>query len=109
MESKILAIPANVINPDEFSKNFNKVFDNLLIENKEKDSNGKEKTISGIKGVPLGYQTMGIFYNWKLMRSVPSIWSEIGNIHSNSSSPIVTDGESVQSMNNIPDYTDILL
>lgn len=109
LESKILAIPANVINPDEFSKNFNKVFDNLLIENKEKDSNGKEKTISGIKGVPLGYQTMGIFYNWKLMRSVPSIWSEIGNTYSNSSSPIVTGGESVQSMNNSPDYTDILL
>lgn len=35
LESKILAIPSTVINPDEFSKNFNKVFDDLIIENKE--------------------------------------------------------------------------
>lgn len=53
LESKILAIPSDIINPDDFSKNFNKVFDDLLIENKEKDSSGNDKTISGIKGVPL--------------------------------------------------------
>lgn len=46
LESKILAIPSNIINPDDFSKNFNKVFDTLLIENKEKDTSGKDKTIS---------------------------------------------------------------
>ncbi len=46
LESKILAIPSNIINPDEFSKNFNKVFDDLLIENKEKDNSGKDKTVS---------------------------------------------------------------
>lgn len=46
LESKILAIPADIVNPDDFSKNFNKVFDNLLIENKEKDDSGKEKTVS---------------------------------------------------------------
>jgi ABC-type glycerol-3-phosphate transport system substrate-binding protein len=49
LESKILAIPANIVNPDEFSKNFNKIFDDLLIENTEKDTSGKAKTISGIK------------------------------------------------------------
>lgn len=38
LESKILAIPADVINPDDFAKNFNKVFDDLVIENKEKDT-----------------------------------------------------------------------
>ena len=46
LESKILAIPSSIINPDDFSKNFNKVFDDLLIENKEKDGSGKDKTIS---------------------------------------------------------------
>ncbi len=46
LESKILAIPANVINPDEFSKNFNKVFDSLVVENKEKDDSGKDKTMA---------------------------------------------------------------
>lgn len=46
LEAKILAIPANVINPDEFSKNFNKVFDSLIVENKEKDDTGKDKTMA---------------------------------------------------------------
>lgn len=46
LESKILAIPSDIINPDEFSKNFNKVFDDLIIENKEIDKTGKEKTLA---------------------------------------------------------------
>jgi hypothetical protein len=88
-----------------------------LIENKETDTTGKEKTISGIKGVPLGYQTMGIFYNWKLIKTVPHLWSEIGN---NNTSPITnsnndssnvsaTDGELSQTMTDTPDYADIIL
>lgn len=35
LESKILGIPAAMVNPDEFSKNFNKVFDDLVISTKE--------------------------------------------------------------------------
>lgn len=46
LESKILAIPSDIIHPDDFSKNFNKVFDDLVIENKEKDVSGADKTVS---------------------------------------------------------------
>ncbi len=46
LESKILAIPSSIVNPDDFSKNFNKVFDDLVIENKEKDTSGADKTVS---------------------------------------------------------------
>lgn len=44
LESSILAIPSDIIKPDDFSKNFNKVFDDLVIENKDKDTSGKDKT-----------------------------------------------------------------
>ena len=107
LESKILAIPATIINPDEFSKNFNKVFDNLLIENKEKDASGKEKTIAWIKGVPLGYQAMGIFYNWKLIKTVPHLWAEIGrNTRGSVDTMVTTD---TQALPDVPDYADIML
>lgn len=107
LESKILAIPSEIVNPDDFSKNFNKVFDSLLIENKEKDSSGKEKTIAWIKGVPLGYQAMGIFYNWKLIRTVPHLWSEIGK--SNAPSPDNSGEGDTWASNDLPDYADIML
>lgn len=106
LESKILAIPSSVISPDAFSKNFHKVFDELLIENKEKDASGNERTVSGIKGVPLGYQAMGVFYNWKLVKTIPYLWQEIGgsavvsNISENGDAPV---------MNDVRDYADILL
>lgn len=49
LESKIVGIPASVINPDEFSKNFNKVFDSLSVSSTEKGADGKDKQISGLK------------------------------------------------------------
>lgn len=107
LESKILAIPADIVNPDDFSKNFNKVFDDLLIENKEKDDSGKDRTISGIKGIPLGYQAMGVFYNWKLLKTVPHMWSEIGQSNAipsdttgDSEAPVIDDSR---------DYADFIL
>lgn len=107
LESKILAIPADIVKPDEFSKNFNKVFDDLLIENKEKDDSGKDKTISGIKGIPLGYQAMGVFYNWKLVKTIPHTWNEIGGNIINSSD---TSGDmESQVIEDTRDYADIML
>lgn len=108
LESKILAIPSNIINPDDFSKNFHKVFDDLLVENKEKDDSGKDKTISGIKGIPLGYQAMGIFYNWKLVKTIPHTWSEIGK-SLESTADVTGDGETRTTTDEAPDFADIML
>lgn len=104
LESKILAIPSDIIHPDDFSKNFNKVFDDLVIENKEKDVSGADKTVSWIKGVPLWYQALGIFYNWKLVKTVPHLWSEIGG----NSDGTTEDGET-QAINDSRDYADMML
>jgi hypothetical protein len=96
------------MNPDDFSKNFNKLFDDLLIENKEKDSSGKDKTIAGIKGIPLGYQAMGIFYNWKLIKSVPRLWSDISGNNTIVSTDTPSDSETPIT-DTASDYTDIML
>ena len=107
LESKILAIPADIIKPDEFSKNFNRVFDDLVIENKDTNTSGKEKTTAGIKGVPLGYQAMGVFYNWKLVKTIPRSWNDIGQ--NNASLNDTTPEGDTSSSSDTPDYTDILL
>lgn len=46
---KTLDIPSSVINTDDFSKNFNKLFDTLLIEQKQKDASGNNITVSGLR------------------------------------------------------------
>lgn len=60
-----------------------------------------------MKGIPLGYQAMGIFYNWKLMRTVPHLWNEIGK--NDAGSFDATEGDGTQSVDDAPDYTDIML
>lgn len=99
LESKILGIPASVVNPDEFSKNFHKVFDDLVVSSKEKDTSGNELTVSGLKGIPMGYETLGIFYNWKLVRNVPRLWNQIGE----------RSGTEDGSTEDMPSYLDMML
>lgn len=50
---------------------------------------------------------MGIFYNWKLVKTVPHLWSEIGRNNTNSTD-IMGSGE-VQPPDNSPDYADMIL
>lgn len=47
---------------------------------------------------------MGIFYNWKLVRSVPHLWNDIGG----SAISDGTEEDDVQSSDS-PDYADIML
>ncbi|MBP8016504.1 carbohydrate ABC transporter substrate-binding protein [Candidatus Gracilibacteria bacterium] len=77
LEQKVVALPDDIINVDNFSKKFNKVFDELIIENTEKDKEGTEKTVSYLKGIPTGYETLGVFYNWKLVKNIPATWSDL--------------------------------
>jgi len=75
--TKTYEIPNSVINVDEFSKNFNKAFDELVLTEKTEDEDGNEVTAYGLKGVPMGYETLALYYNFRFIRNVPSLWSDL--------------------------------
>ncbi len=99
LRSKAYIIPNSVISVDEFSQHFNKLFDELVVRDITKDTNvkikssdktttqkpsstvssttGGDKSVQGVRGVPMGYQALGIFYNYKLVKNVPTTWSEL--------------------------------
>lgn len=79
LESKIEPIPDQYISTDEFSKNFNRVFDPLVTEKQTKDKDGKDVSITELKGIPMGYETMAAYYNLDLVsNAVPATWKELG-------------------------------
>lgn len=75
--SKSEAIPSEAINVDDFTKSFNRMFDPLVIESTATGANGETKKISSLMGVPLGYETLGVFYNRKLVSRVGATWAEV--------------------------------
>lgn len=94
LESKIEPIPDAYLSTDDFSKRFNRVFDPLITERQEKNEDGKEVTVSELKGVPMGYETMAAFYNLDLVsNAVPRTWSELAK-QASESSVVSEEGES---------------
>lgn len=77
LESKIVWLPNEVVNADYFSKNFNKVFDELVIQSNEKDSEWKDKKMNYLKWIPMWYETLWVFYNFRKIRNIPVTWSEL--------------------------------
>ncbi len=78
LENKIEPLPSSVISADEFSKTFDRLFDPLVTERVTQNEEGKEITVSEIRGIPMGYETMGAFYNLELVSgSVPASWKEL--------------------------------
>lgn len=75
LENWLQPIPQNNFNIADFSNRFEEVFDGLI----KKWSKDNEETIDGI---PLGYETLGVFYNRTLVRpSVPRTWQELENMY----------------------------
>jgi len=77
LENKMLAIPSSAIDIDDFSKRFAKIFDELVLSNKEKNEKDEEILVRYLKGVPLGYETLGVYYNWRIIKNMPTTWSDI--------------------------------
>lgn len=77
LESKIVWLPNDVVNLDYFSKNFNKVFDELVIQSDEKNTEWKDIKVNYLKWVPMWYESLGVFYNFRKVRNIPTTWSEL--------------------------------
>lgn len=77
LESKIVWLPDSVINEDYFSKNFNKVFDELVLQTDDQNSEWNPIKVNYLKWVPMWYETMWVFYNFKKTRNIPTTWSDL--------------------------------
>lgn len=73
-ENQIMGIDPSVVSPNEFRQNFKTVFSEDLILTDESDD-----TVEFLKGVPAGYEVLGMYYNRKyfLRPSEMTTWSNV--------------------------------
>ena len=82
LAGKVVPIPSDIIDIKDFDKKYEDIFLPLITTEWEKESK-KEY----LQWVPLGYETLGIFYNKSLLRSVPKTWNEVDTMYSDGTLP----------------------
>ena len=86
LESKTEPLPNSFFDQNDLSRNLSKLFDPLIMINPGKSEDGKNIQVTTLKGVPLGYETMGVYYNRSLLESaVPAEWEEFNTLLRDSS------------------------
>lgn len=76
LKEKIEPIPEEYIQISDFDKRFDDLFLSLI------ESSGSQDMLSHtLRWVPLGYETLGIFYNKSLLINTPKIWNDVSNMY----------------------------
>ncbi len=80
-ENQILWINPSVVDPDAFRKNYEAVFSNDLISSvASTDTSGTAKKTEFLKWIPLGYETMWVFYDMRVLRAKDlSTWASVND------------------------------
>ncbi len=73
LRDKVEPIPSKYINISDFEKHFDDVFLSLI----ESTWSSEKSMTSFLRWVPLGYETLGIFYNKSLVIDIAKTWDEI--------------------------------
>lgn len=76
LESRIEPVPEEYIDIGYFEKEYDDIFLSLITSTWSKGTLKRS-----ILGIPLGFETMGIFYNKNLIREVPKTWNELDLLH----------------------------
>ena len=73
----VTSLGENIIDLTDFEDRFHPLFvDELVFEEKQK-VDGKDKIVRGIRGIPVGFEPLGIYYNRVLMPKAPEYWKNI--------------------------------
>lgn len=81
LASKSVPVPEPYVNLSDFEKRYDDIFLPLL------GTMGEGETLAKtIKGVPLGYETLWVFYNKAYFPSIPKTWNDIGLLYSSNKS-----------------------
>jgi hypothetical protein len=72
LENSVLWINPSAVNPNDFRKNYKTFFvDNLVKETTDQDG----KKVEFVMGIPVWYETLGIYYNRKFNVKASDLWS----------------------------------
>jgi ABC-type glycerol-3-phosphate transport system substrate-binding protein len=72
-----VSLGENIIDLDDFENRFHPLFvDELVFEEKQK-VDGVDQVVRGVRGVPVGFEPLGIYYNRELMPTTPQFWENI--------------------------------
>lgn len=72
LESKIQPVPSSLLPAGDFDKRYEDIFLPLM------STEGEWKTLTTtVLWIPIGYETLGVFYNKDLVTSPPTTWSEV--------------------------------
>ncbi len=87
LESKTENIPGSLLDQNDLSKNLPKIFDPLAVITPGKNSEGKAISLTSYKGIPLGYETMALYYNRAVLNeTVPATWEDFETMFGTASS-----------------------
>ena len=80
LDPYIVSLGENIIELDDFENRFHALFvDELVFEEKQK-VDGQNQIVRGIRGVPVGFEPLGIYYNRDLMPTTPKFWEKISEL-----------------------------
>lgn len=80
MDPYIVSLGENIIKLDDFENRFHALFvDELVFEEKQK-VDGQNQIVRGIRGIPVGFEPLGIYYNRDLMPTTPQFWEKISEL-----------------------------
>jgi len=70
----------NMVDFADFETQFHKLFFEELVFTEKEKVDGKDIIVQGLRGVPFGYEPMGIYYNRELVAQVPTQWKTLSEI-----------------------------
>jgi maltose-binding protein MalE len=76
LRDKLEPIPSSIIDIPSFEKRFEDIFLDLV-----ENTGSTEVLTQYLRGVPLGYETLGIFYNKSLLINVPKTWNDVSQLY----------------------------
>lgn len=103
LEKKLEPLPEDLIDFSHFEKDYEDIFLSLI-----SSTGAWEQKKQYLKWVPLGYETLGMFYNKSLLLSVPKTWNEVSAMYQDAALPNVFPTNIGMSSRFTPFSTDII-
>lgn len=86
LENKVTAIPPDVLSVSALAETYNPtILKELTISGNGLDSEGRNIVILALKGIAMGYESLGLYFNSDLMPKAPTTLWELENMARNGS------------------------
>ncbi len=76
----INSIDDTTVDFTDFETRFHKLFFEELVYSETIKGDGQDRIVKWLRGVPFGFEPLGIYYNRELVEKVPTLWSKLQTI-----------------------------